>query len=81
MKLLEQILRDMGADLDKSFIIIKDFGGYFKCVKKVEEYSPEKLVLALNKGKLTIVGTKLNIEKYFQQDLLVRGNVSGVNIE
>lgn len=81
MKLLQQILREAGADPDKSFTVIPSFGGYFKSVKRVEDYSPERIVLSVNKRRLTVSGEKLIIDKYFQQDLLIRGNISGVNFE
>ena len=81
MKLLQQILREAGADLDKSFTVVPAFGGYFKSVKRVEDYSPERIVLSVNKRRLTVSGEKLLIDKYFQQDLLIRGDISGVNFE
>lgn len=81
MKLLQQILTEAGADLDKSFTVVPLFGGYFKAVKRVEDYSPEKIVLTVGKMRLTVTGKNLIIDKYFQQDLLIRGEVAGVNFE
>lgn len=81
MKLLQQILREAGADLDRAFTVVPSFGGYFKSVKRVDEYSPEKVVLSVAKRKLTVTGQSLVIDKYFQQDLLIRGEISGVELE
>ena len=81
MKLLQQILSEAGANLDYSFTIAPPFGGYFKGVKRVHEYSPEKVVLEINKRKIAVTGENLTIDKYFQQDLLVRGDIRGVNFE
>lgn len=81
MKLLQQILREAGADLDRAFTVVPSFGGYFKSVKRVEEYTPEKIVLSVAKKRLTVKGEKLLIDKYFQQDLLIRGEISGVELE
>lgn len=81
MKLLQQILREAGADLDRAFTVVPSFGGYFKSVKRVEEYTPEKIVLSVAKKRLTVRGEKLLIDKYFQQDLLIRGEISGVELE
>ena len=53
MKLLEQILSELGADSLKSFSIVPDFGGYFRSIKGVAEYSSEKIVLTLRKIKLS----------------------------
>lgn len=81
MKLLQQILREAGADLDRAFTVVPAFGGYFKSVKRVDEYTPEKIVLTVAKKRLTVRGEKLLIDKYFQQDLLIRGEISGVELE
>ena len=81
MKLLEQILSELGADTLKSFSIIPDFGGYFRSVKGVVEYSSEKIVLALKKNKITVTGENLTLGKYFEEDLLIKGKVKGVQID
>lgn len=81
MKLLEQILSELGADTLKSFSIVPDFGGYFRSVKGVVEYSSERIVLALKKNKITVVGESLTLGKYFEEDLLIKGKISGVEID
>lgn len=81
MKHLQQILMDAGADTDRAFTVIPDFGGYFKSVKRVDEYTPEKIKLTVGKRRLTITGSNLTIDKYFQQDLLIRGDITGVELE
>lgn len=81
MNLIQQILREAGADPDRSFTIVPEFGGYFKSVKRVEDYSPQRIVLTVAKMRLTVTGEKLIIDKYFQQDLLVRGSITGVTVE
>ena len=81
MKLLEQILSELGADTLKSFSIIPDFGGYFRSIKGVVEYSSEKVVLALKKNKITVTGENLTLGKYFEEDLLIKGKVKGVQID
>jgi hypothetical protein len=81
MKLLDQILSELGADTLKSFSIVPSFGGYFRCVKAVCEYSTEKIVLSQNKDKITIQGENLTLAKYFEQDLFVKGKISNVKIE
>lgn len=81
MKLLQQILLDAGADTNRAFTVVPQFGGYFKSVKRVDEYKPEKIVLTIAKQRVTVAGKNLTIDKYFQQDLLIRGDVTGVNIE
>ena len=81
MKLLEQILSELGADTLKSFSIIPDFGGYFRSVKGFAEYSSEKVVLALKKNRITVLGENLTLGKYFEEDLLIKGKITGVQID
>ena len=81
MKLLDQILSELGADTLKSFSIIPDFGGYFRSIKGVVEYSSEKVVLALKKNRITVMGENLTLGKYFEEDLLIKGRITGVQID
>ena len=81
MKMLQQILSEAGADTAKSYTIIPEFGGYFKSVKQVIEYSSEKVVLQIGKTRLIVTGKNLAIGKYFEGDLLISGNVEGTLIE
>jgi hypothetical protein len=81
MKLLEQILSELGADSLKSFSVVPTFGGYFRSVKGVCEYTSEKIVLMLHKNKITIEGENLTLAKYFEQDLFIKGNITGVKID
>ncbi len=81
MKLLEQILSELGADTLKSFSVVPDFGGYFRSVKGVSEYSSEKIVLVLRKNKIVIEGEGLTLGKYFEQDLFIKGKIKGVKID
>lgn len=81
MKLLEQILSELGADTLKSFSVVPGFGGYFRSIKGVAEYTPERIVLALKKNKITVEGENLTLARYFEEDLLIRGGISGVKID
>ena len=77
MKLLEQILSELGADSLKSFSIVPDFGGYFRSIKGVAE----KIVLTLRKNKIILTGENLTLGKYFEEDLLIKGKIKGVEID
>lgn len=81
MKLLEQILSELGADTLKSFSIVPDFGGYFRSIKGVAEYSSERVVLTLKKSRITVEGENLTLGKYFEEDLLIKGKITGVQID
>ena len=81
MKLLEQILSEFGGDTLKSFTVVPDFGGYFRSIKGVSEYSSVKVVLSLKKNRITVEGENLTLGKYFEEDLLIKGKITGVKID
>lgn len=61
--------------------IVPLFGGYFTSVKRVEEYTTTKIVLSAYKRRVTISGENLTIDKFFLQDLSIKGNITGVTFE
>ena len=65
MKLLEQILGELGADTLKAFTIIPRFGGYFRSIKSV----------------IIIGGENLDIGSYFEDDILIKGDIREIKIE
>lgn len=75
MKLLQQILSEAGADTSKAYTVVPGYGAYFKSVKNIVDYTPEKVVVAVGKLTVTVTGERLTIGNYFQQDLLLLGNV------
>ena len=81
MKLLEQILGELGGDTLKAFTVVPDFGGYFRAVKSVAEYSEERIVLLAGKRVITLEGKKLEVGKYFEQDIFIRGVIESVKID
>ncbi len=81
MKLLFSILEESGADTAKAYTVIPGYGAYFKSVKEVSYYSREKIMLKIGKKYLTLVGENLTIGKYYQQDLLVLGEVRSTEFE
>lgn len=81
MKLLDQILGEMGADTLKAFTVVPQFGGYFRSVKSVKELSSEKIVLALKRTEITVEGEKLEVGKYFEEDILIKGNIKVIKVE
>ncbi len=81
MKLLEQLLAERGADGDKSFTIVLGFGGYFKGVKRVEEYSPDRIIITAYNKLVKISGAGLAIGEYFQGDIFISGDIKNVEVE
>ncbi len=81
MKLLEQIMDELGADMLKSFSIVPSFGGYFRSVKSIAEYSPERLVLLQKKTSIVLEGENLQVGKYFEEDIFIKGNIKVIKVE
>lgn len=81
MKILEQILEELGADTLKSFSVVPAFGGYFRSVKSIAEYTPERIVLAQKKSAIVLTGTGLEVAKYFEEDAFIKGDIKGISIE
>ena len=59
MKLLEQIIGELGGDTLKSFTVVPSFGGYFRSIKSIAEYSDVKIVLLQKKSVITVEGLSL----------------------
>lgn len=81
MKLLEQILGEMGGDTLKSFTVIPQFGGYFRSIKSVKEFSAEKIVLVQKHCVFTLEGENMDIGSYFEEDILIKGDIKDIKIE
>ena len=81
MKLLEQIMEELGADTLKSFTVVPHFGGYFRSIKSIAEYTPQKIVLRLKKSDLTLIGEDMQVGKYFEEDLFIKGEIKGIQID
>ncbi len=53
-------------------------GGYFQNVKRILEFSEEKIVLAGKKGSVTVEGKGLSLGKCYLGDVSVVGDISKV---
>ncbi len=72
---------ELGADMLKSFSIVPSFGGYFRSVKSIAEYSPERLVLLQKKTSIVLEGENLQVGKYFEEDIFIKGNIKVIKVE
>ncbi len=81
MKLLEQILGELGADTLKSFTVVPDFGGYFRSVKSVNEFSESRIVLVQKRRTVTVEGENLEVGSYFEEDVFIKGRIKEVKID
>ena len=76
MKLLEQIMEELGGDTLKSFSVVPSFGGYFRSIKSIAEYTSEKIILLQKK---TLI--KLEVGKYFEEDIFIKGNIKVITVD
>lgn len=81
MKLLEQLLNEMGADTLKSITYVPDCCCYLKSVKAVVDFSPERIVLAVGKKRITLEGENMLLGEFFEGDLIVKGNVKVIKVD
>ena len=81
MKLLQQILSELGADTRKSMTVVPGFGGYFQNIKGVAEFSASRVVMEIQKGSITVEGENLKVGEYFEGDVILKGKIEVVKIE
>lgn len=81
MKLIEQILGELGCDSLKSITLVPGSGCYLKSVKAVSDFSAVRIVLTVGKNTVTVEGTDLRLGEYFQGDLFIKGDVRGIKID
>ena len=81
MKLLNQILNELGADTMKSLAVVPGFGGYFQGVKGVAEFSATRIELEISKGRIILEGEGFKVGEYFEGDIFIKGKIGVIKIE
>ncbi len=81
MKLLQQILSELGADLSASVTLVPGSCCYLKGVKTILSFSPELITLSAGKLTLSVGGEDMQVGGYFEGDLLIKGAVREVKVE
>ncbi len=81
MKLLEQILNELGYDTAKSVTLVPGSCCYLKNVKTISSFTPGLIVVTAGKLTITLEGENMEVGEYFEGDLLVNGSVKGVKID
>ena len=67
----------LGEPIFRGFLF-GDYGVYLENVKGITGYSKEVIEVRLRKGSLKISGKDLYIKKYCAGDLLIIGQISGI---
>ncbi len=81
MKLIGQILNELGADGLNGIVLYPGACCYVKSVKSVSDFSPKKIVLRAGGKSVSIEGENMQIGEYFEGDILIKGGVMAVRIE
>lgn len=81
MEFLQQILSQAGADTLRAFTVAPGYGGYFRDVKGVAEFSPQKIVLNVGRLLITVIGSRLSVGSFSGGDMFISGSISGVTVE
>ena len=81
MKLISKIIEELGGDTSHAFTVCPGKLAHFCGVKSVSELTPEKVVLVCGKKIITCEGKNLTAAEYFQGDMTVSGNITGISIE
>ncbi len=60
------------------YTVLDGKGGYFQNVRRLLEFSEERIVLAGKKGTITVEGKSLSLGKCFLGDVSVNGEITRV---
>lgn len=80
MNLLSEIKRQLGAASGScmQYTVVDGVGGYFQNVRKIREFSPEKILLEGKSALFSVIGERLSVGKYLGGDLIVNGQIERV---
>ena len=83
MRLFSEIAKSLSAELGVGiqYTVLDGQGGYFQNVKRITEFSPERIVLRGKKGTVRVEGKNLSIGKYYAGDVAVKGEICKVEKE
>lgn len=80
MKLIEQILSELGFDGGQSVCFIPRKCCYLKGVKDIPDLSPSRITLNVGRITLCVSGENLSVGSYFQGDALIVGEVTALEV-
>lgn len=74
----ENFNNEQGMDCKFRAILFGDSGGYFECVKCIEQYSSEQIAFRVKNQTVVVRGTGLYIKSYCEGDLVICGKINVV---
>ncbi len=80
MRLYDEIFKNADGNAFSRCIIVPKGGGYFEGVKRVDDFSLERIVLRFAKDSVAVEGKELSIKKYCDGDLQLSGEIYGLQV-
>lgn len=81
MKLIEQILNQLGADGLNAITLVPCSCCYLKNIKTITDFSTQRISMKTGKKNVVVEGENLQVGEYFEGDLIIKGDVRAVKIE
>ncbi len=84
MRLKEEIFKLLGGEGEVTrvqYTVVDGRGGYFQNVKRISEFSAERIVFLGRRGGVCVEGKDLALGKYCAGDAAVLGDIRGVSRE
>lgn len=86
MNFIDGILRGVGIDESVApapyrAVITGGKFGYFENIKGIKSYRTDEIILYLKKGELCIRGNNLGIRKFCLSDILICGDILGLEVK
>lgn len=81
MRLFQEIAKFFPAGGEAfriQYTVLDGQGGYFRNVKSIGEFSPERILLRGKRGGVVVEGEALSLGKYFGEDAAVVGKIRRV---
>ncbi len=74
----ENFNNEQGLDCRFRAILFGDSGGYFECVKCIEQYNSEQISFKVRTQTVVVKGIGLYIKSYCDGDLVIMGKINVV---
>lgn len=78
MTIFSETLKELLPSREVEYTVLGDSGGYFQNVKRIAEFSPERILFCGKKGRVLVEGEGLSLGRYAGGDAQVAGRIESV---
>ncbi len=75
MRLYDEIFKNADGGAFARCVVVPNGGGYFQGVKRVDDFSSERIVIRFSRESVAIEGEALSMKKYCDGDLQLSGKI------